>query len=133
MLDGWYSSSSLATKIGDAGDNYTPTDTRSVYAKWVQKSLFGMGANTKIGTITTVDGVGNTYSASSSGSTVQVSYTADALPAGTVIDIYLLSDTTRADSLLPGDKSFVLNIVTAWLAADGTVPDTAAGKPITVT
>jgi len=133
MLDGWYSSSSLATKIGDAGDNYTPTDTRSVYAKWVQKSLFGMGANTKIGTITTVDGVGNTYSASSSGSTVQVSYPADALPAGTVIDIYLLSDTTRADSLLPGDKSFVLNIVTAWLAADGTVPDTAAGKPITVT
>ena len=132
-LDGWYSSSSLATKIGNAGDNYTPTDTRSVYAKWVQTSLFGMGANTKIGTITTVDGVGNTYSASSSGSTVQVSYPADALPAGTVIDIYLLSDTTRADSLLPGDKSFVLNIVTAWLAADGTVPDTAAGKPITVT
>jgi hypothetical protein len=92
-----------------------------------------MGANTKIGTITTVNGVGNTYSASSSGSTVQLSYPANALPANTVIDIYLLSDTTRADSLLPGDKSFVLNIVTAWLAADGTVPDTAAGKPITVT
>jgi hypothetical protein len=92
-----------------------------------------MGANTKIGTITTVDGVGNTYSASRSGSTVQVSYPADALPASTVIDIYLLSDTTRAAALVPGYKSFVLNIVTAWLAADGTVPDTAAGKPITVT
>ena len=132
-LDGWYSSSSLATKIGNAGDNYTPSDARTVYAKWVQTSLFGMGANTKIGSITTSDGVSNSYSASSGGSTVQVSYPADALPASTVIDIYLLSDTTRAAALVPGDKSFVLNIVTAWLAADGSVPDTAAGKPITVT
>lgn len=132
-LDGWYSSSSLATKIGNAGGNYTPSDSRTVYAKWVQTSLFGMGANTKIGSITTSDGVSNSYSASSGGSTVRVSYPADALPANTVIDIYLLSDTTRAASLVPGDKSFVLNIVTAWLAADGTVPDTAVGKPITVT
>jgi outer membrane protein OmpA-like peptidoglycan-associated protein len=132
-LDGWYSSSSLATKIGNAGGNYTPSDSRTVYAKWVQTSLFGMGANTKIGSITTSDGVSNSYSASSGGSTVQVSYLANALPANTVIDIYLLSDTTRAASLVPGDKSFVLNIVTAWLAADGSVPDTAAGKPITVT
>ena len=37
-LDGWYASSSLTTKIGAGGDNYTPSGTGTLYAKWVQTS-----------------------------------------------------------------------------------------------
>jgi hypothetical protein len=48
-----------------------------------------------------------------------------------VVDIYLLSDSTRADSLIPDDKSIVANLAIDWMAAGGTAPDTAEGLPIT--
>jgi hypothetical protein len=41
--------------------------------------------------------------------------------------------TTRASTIIDPDYSYVLSIVVAWVAPDGTVPDTAVGKPIVVT
>jgi hypothetical protein len=131
-LDGWYSSSSLATKIGNAGDDYTPSSTRTLYAKWVEASAYATGDNTKIGSITTQDDVGNSTYFANAGTQIQVTYPPDALPDETVLDIYLLTDSDRANSLVPGDKSFVLNLAVDWLAADGTVPNTVERMPITV-
>ena len=133
VFTGWYDASTNGNKLGDAAGPYTPTSTRTIYARWVQTSLYGMGASTKIGTITTVDGVGNGFSASTSSTSVQVDYVADALPAGTVLDVYLITDTTRAQSLITNSTSFVVNLLLAWKATDDTVPDTASGKPITMT
>ena len=133
VFTGWYDATSAGNKLGDAGGEYTPTSTRTVYARWVQTSLYGMGAATKIGTITTVDGVGNGFSATSSSTSVQVDYVADALPAGTVIDVYLITDTTRAQTFITNPSSFVVNLLLAWKATDDTVPDTASGKPIVMT
>lgn len=133
IFSGWYSASTGGSKIGDGGDSYTPTSTKSIYARWVQRSLWNMGSSTKIGTITTVSGVGNSYSASSSGTSVSLTYQADALPASTVIDVYLLADTNRASQLITDTSSFVVNLVVAWKAADETVPSTASGKPIVMT
>lgn len=133
VFDGWYTASTGGSKVGNAGANYTPTSTRTLYARWIQKSLWNMGSSTKIGTITTVSGIGNTYSASSSGTSVSLSYQADALPAGTVIDVYLLADTSRASQLITSTSSFVVNLVVAWKASDETVPTTAAGKPLSMT
>jgi uncharacterized repeat protein (TIGR02543 family) len=133
VFTGWYDASTNGTKLGDADGPYTPTSTRTVYARWVQTSLYGMGASTKIGTVTTVDGVGNGFSASTSSTSVQVDYVADALPAGTVIDVYLITDTTRAQTFITNSTSFVVNLLLAWKATDDTVPDTASGKPITMT
>jgi hypothetical protein len=131
-LAGWYSSGSLLTKIGDAGDSYVPSESRTIYAKWVNTSPYAVGGNTKFGSFTTVDGAGDFYTASSAAeSVVEVSYSADALPASTVVDIYLLTDTTRADSLIPDDKSIVVNLAIDWMAVGGTAPDTAEGLPIT--
>ena len=132
-FNGWYDAATGGNLLGLAGANYSPTSTRTIYARWVQKSLWGMGANTKIGTITTVDGVGNTFSASGGSTSVSLTYVADALPASTVLDIYLLSDTSRAASLITDTNSFVVSLVVAWLAADGTVPSTAAGKALSMT
>lgn len=132
-FSGWYDASTGGNLIGLAGANFTPTSTRTIYARWVQRSLYGMGANTKIGTITTVSGVGNTFSATGGSTSVSLTYVADALPASTVLDIYLLSDSSRAASLITDTNSFVVNLVVAWLAADGTVPSTAAGKALSMT
>jgi len=133
VFTGWYDASSSGNKLGDAGNPYTPTSTRTVYARWVQTSLYGMSAATKIGTITTVDGVGNGFSATSSSTSVQVDYVADALPAGTVLDVYLVTDTTRAQAFVTTPSLFVVNLVLAWKAPDETVPDTVSGKPIVMT
>jgi hypothetical protein len=92
-----------------------------------------MGTNTKILTITTLSGVGNTYSASAAGGTIAIEYLADALPAGTVIDAYVLSDTSTATTLIGAGNNYVMSLVLAWVATDSTVPTTAAGKAISMT
>lgn len=132
-FNGWYDASTGGNLLGLAGASYTPNATRTIYARWVQRSLWGMGANTKIGTITTVSGVGNTFSATGGNTSVSLTYLADALPAATVLDIYLLSDTSRAAQLITDTNSFVVNLVVAWLAADGTVPSTAPSKALSMT
>ena len=132
-FDGWFDAATNGSRLGRAGENYTPTSTRTLYARWVQTSLWGMGTSTKIGTITTVASVGNGFSASRSTTRVQVDYVADALPDGTVMDVYLLSDTTRARAYITDPSTFVVSLVLAWKALDDTVPDTAIGKPIVMT
>lgn len=133
VFKGWYDAASGGNRIGGGGSSFTPVANKTMYAQWVQTSLWGLGASTKIGTITTVNGVGNSYSANSSGTSVQLTYQADALPASTVLDVYLLADSTRAQSLITSSNSFVVNLVVAWKAADESVPNTASGKPLTLT
>jgi uncharacterized repeat protein (TIGR02543 family) len=127
---GWYTLQSNGVQVSGS---YTPTATATLWAHWVQNSLYGMGTNTKILTITTLSGVGNTYSASAGGGTIAIEYLADALPAGTVIDAYVLSDTSTATALIGAGNDYVMSLVLAWVATDGTVPTTAAGKAISMT
>lgn len=133
VFTGWYSARTGGNKIGDSGAPYQPNAATTLYGRWVQNSLYGMGSSTKIGTMTTVNGIGTTFSANGTGSQVSINYTADALPASTVIDVYLLSDTSRAQRLITSATSFVVSLVVAWLAADETVPTTAAGKALSMT
>jgi hypothetical protein len=84
-----------------------------------------LGANTNIGTITTGAGPGN-ISLPNAGAPINVSYPTGALPAGTVIKIDRLSDTSRANSLVPGDKSVLVNLLVDFSGSNGT-PVTANG------
>jgi hypothetical protein len=127
---GWFTLQTNGVQVTGA---YTPTATATLWAHWIQNSLDGMGTSTKVLTITTLSGVGNTYSANAGGGTIAIEYLADALPAGTVIDAYVLSDTSTATSLIGAGNDYVMSLVLAWVATDGTVPTTAAGKPITMT
>jgi len=127
---GWYTLQSNGVQVSG---QYTPTATATLWARWVQNSLYEMGTNTKILTITTLSGVGNTYSASAAGGTIAIEYLADALPAGTVIDAYVLSDTSTATTLIGAGNNYVMSLVLAWVATDSTVPTTAAGKAISMT
>jgi len=128
---GWYTDQINGTRVTGA---YTPTATTTLWAHWVQNSLYGMGANTKILTITTLSGVGNTYSANAGGGTIAIEYPADALAAGTVIDAYVLSDTSTATSIIGAGNDYVMSLVLAWVhPITGLVETTATGKPIKMT
>jgi len=128
---GWYTDQTSGTLVTGA---YTPSATATLWARWVQNSLYGMGTNTKILTITTLSGVGNTYSANAGGGTIAIEYPADALAAGTVIDAYVLSDTTTATSLIGSGNDYVMSLVLAWVhPITGLVETTATGKPIIMT
>jgi uncharacterized repeat protein (TIGR02543 family) len=129
---GWFVASSGGTQISFP-HTHGQTSSFTVYAQWAQSSLYGLGSKTKIGTITTANGVGNTFAAETATSSVSLRYPADGLPAGTVIDVYLVNDLTRAGSLIAQDGGFVISLVVAWLAADSSVPLTASGKPISMT
>jgi uncharacterized repeat protein (TIGR02543 family) len=127
---GWYTLQTIGVQVTGP---YTPTATATLWAHWIQNSLYGMGSNTKILTITTLADAGNTYSVSAGGGTVAIEYLANALPVGTVIDGYLLSDTSTATSVIGSGNDYVMSLVLAWVATDGTVPTTAAGKAISMT
>lgn len=133
QFDGWYTASTSGTRIGGGGDSHTPSATRTLYAQWTQLSLVGLGTATKINSNTTSSGIGTSFSASTGGTSVTIAYTADALPAGTVIDAYLLANTSRAAGLISDSSNLLLSLVVAWKASDGTVPSTASGSPISMT
>ena len=133
VFDNWYSSAVGGYLIGAAGGNFTPSSSVTIYAHWIQASLEGLGDATKIAEVTVLAGSNSSFSAGSQGSTASVEYTADSLPTGTLITAYVQKATTRASSLIDPDYNYVLSIVVAWVAPDGTVPDTAVGKPIVVT
>jgi uncharacterized repeat protein (TIGR02543 family) len=133
VFDNWYSSAVGGYLIGAGGANFTPTGSVTIYAHWIQASLEGLGDSVKIAEVTVLAGSSSSFSAGSQGSTASVEYTADSLPNGTVITAYVQKSTTRASSVIRSDYNYVLSIVVAWLAPDGTVPDTADGKPIVVT
>ena len=133
VFDNWYSSAVGGYLIGAGGANFTPTGSVTIYAHWIQASLEGLGDAVKIAEVTVLAGSSSSFSAGSQGSTASVEYTADSLPDGTVITAYVQKTTSRASSIIASAYNFVLSIVVAWLAPDGTVPDTAVGKPIVVT
>ena len=133
VFNGWYSQASGGFLLGDAGANYSPTASVTAYARWIQGSLYGMGPATLIAQLTVRDGLDTGFTAGSNGSKATVAYTAGALPDGTVITAYLEESTTRVSSLLQTTATPILSLVIAWVAPDGTVPDTVAGKPIVMT
>jgi hypothetical protein len=127
---GWFT---LQNNGAQATGPFLPTATSTLWARWVQNSLYGMGSNTKIFSLTTLSDVGNYYQADAAGGTVSIQYLANALPPGTVIDAYLLSDTVAATNLIGANNTYVMSLVLAWVATDGTVPTTATNKAIIMT
>lgn len=132
---GWFTAASGGTLTGVNGASYTPGASSTLYAHWVQSSLYGIapGNLSRIGTINAQPLVASGYQATSGSSSVAVGVPAGALPTGTVVAIDLIADTTYAQSLISGNNNYVLSVAVSWLALDGTVPNTSNGKPVAVT
>jgi outer membrane protein OmpA-like peptidoglycan-associated protein len=92
-----------------------------------------MGAATNISHITVTNGLGTQYTATGNNNSVSVNLQSGALPDSTALDIYLLNDPAASQNAISGTNSFIVSLVVSWLASDGTVPTTAAGKPLVVT
>jgi uncharacterized repeat protein (TIGR02543 family) len=134
VFDGWYSAASGGSLIGISGAAFTPTLSRTLYARWTQLSLSGIDAEdlTYIGTISASSSVTGSFSGSSGGSSVSVSVPAGSLPAGTNVNLHLVGDFSRAQSVISNANNYVVSMVVSWVAADGTVPDTDPLKPVIV-
>ena len=132
VFTGWF-----AATTGGSAISFPYTHGRTadftLYARWSQASLHGISSVSKIGTITTTANVGNTFAVDTESSSVSLRYPANGLPADTVIDVYLVNDLSRARSLVAPAGGFVVSLVVAWLAADGSVPLMASGKPLSMT
>ncbi len=135
VFDGWYTASTGGTKVGNGGDSYTPTQGRTLYARWIQSSLYGVapGNLSRVGTLTANDIVSGQYSGTLGNNAVTVTLPNGALPAGTIVNLDLITDTSYAQSLLSGTNSYILSIAVSWLAPDETVPNTNAGKAVQMT
>lgn len=135
VFDGWYTAASGGSKVGNGGASYTPAQTRTLYAHWIQSSLYGVAAGnlSRVGTLTANDIVSGQYSGTLGSNAVTVNLPSGALPAGTVVNLDLITDTSYAQSLLSGTNSYILSIAVSWLALDETVPNTNSGKAVEMT
>jgi hypothetical protein len=68
---------------------------------------------------------------SGAGVSGSVSVPAGALPAGTVVSVYPVTDPAALQSDVPAGQSYVLSFAISWQAPDGTSP--TASAPITMT
>jgi uncharacterized repeat protein (TIGR02543 family) len=133
VFTGWYTANAGGTSLGSSGTSFTPNGSQTVYARWIQSSLYGIADSlSRIGSVVIADNVANTFSGANDNSSVSVSVPANALPAGTTINFDLVGNSARAVGVLPG-VSYIVSIAISWLTGDETVPDTAAGKAILVT
>jgi len=137
---GWFDAPTGGSSVGNAGAVLTPTASSTLYARWVQDSLFGVD----LATLET----GTTFPASDSvsadttlihepsGMEARVQIPAGSLPDGTIVTVRRFRDTSRQSTLIPGDNNYFFALLVSWLYGVGdsaTVPNTAPGKPILVT
>jgi hypothetical protein len=86
-----------------------------------------------VNSYTTLSNVGTLLHFHAGSTSVAIKYDANALPDGTVISTYLRGDINNVDltGVIAPQKLISMDI--AWVAADGSVPMTAADKPLIVT
>jgi uncharacterized repeat protein (TIGR02543 family) len=130
VFEGWFSQPSGGQKVSDGGPGYSPQSSQTIYARWIQASLWGIGDAQKIGTINVLEDTSASFGASHSGSSFSLEYPENALPSGTVLDLYVPSSSNRAQALIAEANSYIVNVVVAWLTQDNEVPDTALGTAI---
>jgi uncharacterized repeat protein (TIGR02543 family) len=119
--------------VGSNGSSFTPTSSQTVYARWIQSSLYGISNSlSRFGSVITSSNIANTFSGANSNSSVSVSVPANAFEAGTSIYFDLVGDSSRAVGVLP-NVNYLVSIAVSWLTGNETVPETASGKPISIT
>jgi hypothetical protein len=72
-----------------------------------------------------------TITLSSGGASVTVTVPAGALPAGTTVSIYPITDTSTLTADVPAGQSYVLAFAVSWETPGGTAP--TASTPVTMT
>jgi len=102
-LNGWFTSASSGTKVGDAGQSYTPTSSTTLYAQWTANNL---GSAPGIPTNVTLNVSGRTLSGlwnpPADGGSVITGYTVQLIRNGSFFGTYNVS--TNSWSLSSASK-----------------------------
>ena len=135
VFEGWFDAASGGNLIGKDGISYRPAASTTIYAQWTQTSLYGVdpSALTLLGQVQANNSFRTSIGAEVDASSISLSIPAGALPAGTTIRAQLVGDFSRAANLITTASNFIFSMVVSWLAPDETVPDTASGKPLSLT
>jgi outer membrane protein OmpA-like peptidoglycan-associated protein len=88
---------------------------------------------TKITSGTAQSSITSAYTFNTTNSSVSVEVPAGSLPDNTALDFYLLATSATSSAKIPTSNGYILSLVIAWVAPDGTVPVTAPGKAISMT
>jgi hypothetical protein len=112
------------------------TETTTVTVALLSTSLVGIDTNDLVSmgqpfyAHATIDQL---YSFSSGSNGASISIPAGALNSTVPISISLLTDSADQRAMIGGTGTSVLSVVVSWVASDGSVPSTNAGKAISVT
>ena len=112
------------------------TETTTVTVALLSTSLVGIDTNDLVSmgqpfyAHATIDQL---YSFSSGSNGASISIPAGALNSTVPISISLLTDSADQRAMIGGTGTSVLSVVVSWVAPDGSVPSTNAGKAISVT
>jgi hypothetical protein len=66
---------------------------------------------------------------------LNLSIPANALPAGTKVNVSFVEDLTRPASLIDGNNAYFTSVAVHWLTGTGasaTVPDAVSGSPLSL-
>jgi uncharacterized repeat protein (TIGR02543 family) len=143
-LIGWFDALTGGNFVGKAGERYLPTASKTLYARWVQSSFYGVDeAALETASIYTASGanIDETITHNPSGSQARIQIPGGTLPNGTVISVRYFKDDTRQRELIGNYNNYFFSVVVSWLFGTGatatvpeTLPDGFGGqKPITVT
>jgi hypothetical protein len=112
------------------------TETTTVTVALLSTSLVGIDTNDLVSmgqpfyAHATIDQL---YSFSNGSNGASISIPAGALNSTVPISISLLTDSADQRAMIGGTGTSVLSVVVSWVASDGSVPSTNAGKAISVT
>jgi uncharacterized repeat protein (TIGR02543 family) len=120
-----------------AGDTYTvSTSNVTLTAQWRQNSLVGITDDALSGASDLSFSPGGNINRSivfdDGTSSVIVRVPFDAFSIATTVKVQALSDTNFARNRVDLTKSFPINLVVSWLAADGTVPTANSALTMTI-
>ena len=134
VFDGWYTSTSYTTLRGLGGAAFTSNDTETVYAKWTQESIAGipLADRTFVDSLNS-NGSTKTLTIESGSTSASIRVPSGALPSDTIVSVYSLGNSDYAKSKIDAAKDYVVNLIVAWVASDGTVPVASPALTMTIT
>jgi hypothetical protein len=112
------------------------TETTTVTVALLSTSLVGIDTNDLVSMgqpFYAHASIDQFYSFSSGNNGASISIPAGALNSTVPISISLLTDSAEQRAMIGGTGTSVLSVVVSWVASDGSVPSTNAGKAISVT
>ena len=103
-------------------------------ATWIQTSLYGIAPAdlTFAGDIRASDTQTRTLLVETELSSVSVRVPSGALPEGTIVEVYSLSNSTYSRSKVLSAGDYIINLVVAWHTPDGAVPTAITGISVTI-